>query len=94
MKSFVFAAMIGATNAYLAESGPGAYINYLAKFNKVAVNDINEFKNRMANYNFNDAQIREHNNSNGASYTMGHNQFSDWYPAEYKNILGYVPTNR
>ena len=50
----------------------------------------------MANYNFNDALIREHNNSNGASYTMGHNQFSDWFPVEYKNILGYVstPTNR
>ena len=43
MKSFAFAAMIGATNAYLAHSGPGAYINYLAKYNKVSVNDIDEF---------------------------------------------------
>ena len=89
MKSFAFAAMIGATNAYLA-AGPGAYMNYLAEYNKVAVNDINEFELRMANYKFNDALINGHNNQNNASYTLGHNQFSDWFPVEYKSMLGYV----
>jgi len=34
--------------------------------------------------------IVEHNAS-GASWTAGHNQFSDWTSVEYKNMLGYVP---
>jgi len=35
----------------------------------------------------------EHN-ATDSSYTLGHNHMSDWSPAEYKHILGYVSSGR
>merc|ERR1740139_1754419 len=86
MKSFSFAALIAATNAL--STVEYEYMNYCAEFNKVS-NDVEEFNSRMENFASIDAFITEHNNSN-ATYTAGHNQFSDWTHAEYKSILGYV----
>ena len=83
MKSFAFAAVIGATNALDFD-----FINYMATFNKV-INDVEEFAMRMENFERTDAFIKEHNASN-ATYTAAHNQFSDWSDAEYKSILGRV----
>jgi len=86
MKSFAFAALFAAANAL--SSVEYEYMNYCAEFNKVS-NDVEEFNFRMANFASIDAYITEHNNSN-ATYTAGHNQFSDWSHAEYVSILGYV----
>jgi len=83
MKSFAFAAVIGAATAFDLD-----YINYMATHNKY-INDVEEFAMRVANFKRVDAFIQEHNASN-ASYTAGHNQFSDWSDAEYKSILGHV----
>ncbi len=85
MKSFAFAAVIGAASAIDATTF--GYLNYLAKFNKSYENQ-EEFAARVERYVAVDAFIQEHNQTN-ASYTVGHNQFSDWSAAEYKNILGY-----
>ena len=38
------------------------------------------------------AAIAEANSENG-SFTLGHNQFSDWTQDEYKKLLGYKKTN-
>jgi cathepsin L len=86
MKSFAFAALFAAANAL--SSVEYEYMNYCAEFGKVS-NDVEEFNFRMENFAAVDAFIQEHNASN-ASYTAGHNQFSDWSHAEYKSILGYV----
>ena len=86
MKSFAFAAVLGAANAL--STVEFEYMNYMAQYNKV-INDVEEFTTRQANFAKVDAYIKEHNASN-ATYTAGHNQFSDWSDAEYKSILGYV----
>lgn len=67
-----------------------SYLQYLAKFNKTAALDVVEFKLRLRNFEFNDNLIKNHNQSNSSSFTMGHNQFSDWHPVEVKAIQGYV----
>ena len=54
MKSFAFAAIIAATNAL--DSAELNYINYCAKFNKMA-NDVNVFTERLAIYNETEAFI-------------------------------------
>ena len=90
MKSFAFAAVLGAANALT--SAEFEYMNYMAAFNKNH-NDVETFNMRKANFERVDAFIKEHNASN-ATYTAGHNQFSDWTDAEYKSILGYVRGER
>ena len=89
MKSFAFAAVIGAASAI--DTTTFGYLNYLAKFNKSYENQ-EEFEMRVNRYVQVDAFIQEHNETN-ASYTVGHNQFSDWTAAEYKNLLGYKKDN-
>ena len=89
MKSFAFAAVLGAANAL--STVEFEYMNYMATYNKI-VNDVDEFAMRKSNFESVDAFIQEHNASN-ATYTAGHNQFSDWTDAEYKSILGYVRGN-
>ena len=86
MKSFAFAAVIGAASAL--STAEFEYMNYLAQFNKV-YNDVEEFTSRMARFTEVDAFIKEHNASN-ATYSAGHNQFSDMHHVEYKAMLGYV----
>jgi len=85
MKSFAFAAVIGAASAI--DASTFGYLNYLAEFNKSYENQ-EEFAMRVERYVAVDSFIQEHNQTN-ASYTVGHNQFSDWTAAEYKSILGY-----
>jgi C1A family cysteine protease len=63
-------------------------MQYLAKFNKVS-NDVEMFNARMENFAKADKFIKEHN-ATESSYTVGHNQFSDWFATEYKNMLGYA----
>jgi len=90
MKSFAFAAVISATNALSAIEFE--YMNYCAEFNKVT-NDVEEFNFRLSNFASTDAFVKE-NNSGNETHVAGHNQFSDWSHAEYKNILGYVRGER
>ena len=85
MKSFAFAAVIGVASAVDAQAM--SYLNHIATFRRDIVNEA-EFNMRMERFNEVDAFIKEHNASN-ATYTAGHNQFSDWTFAEYKAILGH-----
>ena len=85
MKSFAFAAVIGAASALNADEF--AYMQYAAKYNKVT-NDAEEFAMRVKQWKITDDFITEHN-AMGNNYTVGHNQFSDWTTAEYRSILGY-----
>jgi len=87
MKSFALATVLGAANAL--NTVEFEYMNYMAMFNKQHT-DVEMFQVRLENFQFVDAFIQEHNASNGATYTAGHNQFSDWSEAEYKSMLGYV----
>ena len=86
MKSFTFAAVIGAASAL--NTTEFEYMQYIAKYNKVS-NDIEMFNARMENFAKADSFIKEHN-ATESSYTVGHNQFSDWFTVEYKNMLRYA----
>jgi cathepsin L len=90
MKSFAFAAVIGAANALTTVELD--YVNYMAKFNK-RHEDVEMFNARLTNFKFVDNFIKEHNAS-VSTHVAGHNQFSDWSEAEYKSILGYVSNER
>ena len=86
MKSFTFAAL---TSAAALGADDLEFVNYIARYNKV-YEDINEFMVRFEKFAYWHRIINEHNSTNGANYTLGHNQFSDWTDAEYKAILGWV----
>ena len=87
MKSFAFAAIFGAATAIEFD-----YLSYMAKFNKV-VTDVEEFATRVENFRFVHNFIENHNKS-GANWTAAHNQFSDYSEAEYKQMLGFVNSDR
>ena len=86
MKSFAFATVFAAANAL--SSMELEYMNYLAQYGK-QINGVDEFNGRMDNFAKVDAFIKE-NNAGSETHVAGHNQFSDWYRAEYKAMLGYV----
>jgi cathepsin L len=86
MRSFALATVLGAANAL--NTVEFEYMNYMAMFNKQHT-DVEMFQTRLENFQVVDAFIKEHNASD-ATYTAGHNQFSDWSAVEYKQLLGYV----
>ena len=51
---------------------------------------MKEFAIRFERFGHWNRLINDHNNTNGANYNLGHNQFSDWTDAEYKAILNFV----
>ena len=64
------------------------YLSHIATYNRV-FETIEEFYMRLENFTHTHNWINEHNES-GASWSAGHNQFSDWTKAEYQAILGRV----
>ena len=87
MKSFAFAATIGAVSA--VRPVEFKFMQHLAKFAKSYV-EVAEFNARLAFFELAEAEIQE-SNAAEANFTLGHNQFSDWSAAEYKAILGASP---
>ena len=87
MKAFALALSVGAVSAI--SNLEFNYMNHLAKFSR-DISDLVEFEARLALFTESDNAIEAHNSQNG-SFTLGHNQFSDWTPEEYKALLGYKP---
>ena len=86
MNTLAFAATIGAASALSAIELK--YMNHLAEFGKNMAS-VEEFNLRMVYFDAVDQTIEE-SNSEGHTYTLGHNQFSDWSRAEYVGMLGYM----
>ena len=84
MQSFAFAALASASAAISVDELE--FTNYVAQFNKV-YKDIEEFTVRFERFLYWHRVINENNNSNGANFKLGHNQFSDWSNQEYVAIL-------
>ena len=85
MKTFAAAVTLGAASALTTTELK--YMNHLAQFGK-NMGSIEEFNTRLNYFEALDQFIEEHN-AEGHSYTLGHNQFSDWSRVEYKAMLGY-----
>ena len=86
MNTLAFAATIGAASALSAIELK--YMNHLAEFGK-NMSSIEEFNTRLVYFSVLDQYIEE-TNSDDHTYTLGHNQFSDWSRAEYVGMLGYM----
>ena len=89
MKSFAFAATIGAASAI--STMELKYMQHIAEFGKNLA-DTNEFNMRLGHFSAIDNEINEIN----ATYTnfqAGHNQFSDWSHEEYGQLLGLIHPN-
>ena len=78
MKYFAAAITLGAASAL--DAMQLKYMNYLAQYGKQLA-DIEEFHTRLVLFSAHD-QFIEERNAEGHSYTLGHNQFSDWSRAE------------
>ena len=63
------------------------YMQYVAYWGKSYIT-TEEFEIRKALYIQTDAIIEAHNETD-SRFKLGHNQFSDWSPEEYKSLLGY-----
>ena len=87
MKYFAIAAL--ASVAAVISADELEFLNYVARYNKV-YEEIEEFALRLERFIHWHRIINDHNATNGPSFTLGHNQFSDWTDAEYAAILRYV----
>merc|ERR1712051_404375 len=87
MKYLAIAALTSAAAAI--SSDELNFLNYVARFNKV-YEEIEEFALRLERFVHWDKIINDHNSTDGPTFVLGHNQFSDWTDAEYKAMLGYI----
>ena len=67
------------------------FIQHIAEFGK-SYGTKEEYQFRLSLFAEKHAAIAEANSENG-SFTLGHNQFSDWTQDEYKKLLGFKKTN-
>jgi cathepsin L len=92
MKTFALAAVAATAAATELTAANMAFVRYIAEFNKF-YNTTEEFKFRQQIFEEAHEQIEAHN-AEGNTWTLGHNQFSDWHADEYKVLLGYKPELR
>ena len=86
MKYFAIAALASAAAAISADELN--FLNYAARFNKV-YEEIEEYALRLEQFIYWHKIINDHNATNGPSFELGHNQFSDWTDEEYAAILTF-----
>jgi C1A family cysteine protease len=67
------------------------FIQHIAEFGK-SYGTKEEYQFRLNLFAEKHAAIAANNAENG-SFTLGHNQFSDWTQDEYKRLLGFKKTN-
>ena len=91
MKAFAAAITLAVASAADAEMEL-KFMNHCAKFGK-NIASTDDFTGRMANFSGADNIIEKHN-AGKHSFTMGHNQFSDWTADEYKQLLGRKSTEK
>ena len=88
MKTFALATLAGAASASLSNIEL-KFMNYLSAWGKQH-ETVEEFLTRLEYFAEIDGDIEAHN-ATESSFKLGHNQFSDWSPVEYKQMLGYKP---
>lgn len=89
MKSFIALALAAVATAVESED-TFHFMQYIAEYQKNYVN-VYEYQFRFENWLNANKAIVEHN-AKESSYKMGHNQFSDWSPAEWDAFLTHKET--
>ena len=90
MRTVAALALVAAANA--ATEMESAFMGYISNFEK-SYPSMDEFNHRFEQFARNHANIVSHNASGAFTFTLGHNQFSDWTEEEYKAILTYTPVD-
>jgi C1A family cysteine protease len=90
MRTIAALALVAAANA--STEMESAFMSYISSFEK-SYPTIEEFNHRFEQFARNHANIETHNASGAFTFTLGHNQFSDWTEEEYKAILTYTPVD-
>jgi len=85
MKCFVLAALAASTMA-LSEI-ESAFMAYITQYGK-SYSTMEQYEMRLRTFALKHAFIQEHNQE-GNSYTVGHNDMSDWTEEEFAAILKY-----
>lgn len=62
------------------------FLAHMAKYGK-SYDYYDEFEPRAKRFAEVDTAIREWNSNPDRTHNLGHNQFSDWYPEEYRALL-------
>jgi len=88
MKSFLALAFAGVVAA--ESQNEFNFMQYVAKFGKNYSN-VGEWATRFNLWAEQHQIIEEHNAKEGETFTMAHNQFSDWTQSEYDGMLGDLP---
>lgn len=66
------------------------FINFVSKHGK-SYGTRAEFNFRKQQFQKALDKVADHNSQNGATYTLGINEFADWTEQEWKRVLGYRP---
>ena len=68
------------------------FMNHVAEFG-LSYGTIEEYKFRLERFTETHEEISRHN-SEGLTWTIGHNMFSTWTEQERKRLLGYKNDNK
>ena len=91
MKAFGVTTTLALTSAAETSVMKLKYMSHVAKYGK-NIDSTDEFATRMGYFAETEKTISEHN-AGSHSFTMAHNQFSDWSKDEYKHLLGNKANN-
>jgi hypothetical protein len=84
MKTFIVSAIASAATALVTQN-EFEFINWVAEYGR-NYQSLEEYAHRLEQFTRVNQFIKEHN-AEGHTYTVGHNQMSDWTEEEYKAIL-------
>jgi hypothetical protein len=92
MRTFLALALAGAASATVVENDL-KFMNFMAKWSK-AYDTVAEFNKRLVIFMEKEAEIIAHNANTEFTFTLGHNNMSDWTEEEYRQLLGGIPAER
>ena len=87
MRSFALAVL--ASVACAVDPSEAEYTQFLSKFGK-QVKTQEEFQQRLGFFKAFAAFVKEQNQKQDSTWKAGLNQFADWSPAEFTNMLNFV----
>ena len=86
MKGFTLAILAASATAF--SEIESAFLGFITQYGK-SYKSIAEYEQRLRNFAVTHAQIQQHSQEEGHTYTVAHNAMSDWSEQEWANILTY-----
>ena len=86
MKGFTLAIL--AASATAMSEIESAFLGFITQYGK-SYKSMEEYEQRLRNFAVTHAQIQQHSQEEGHTYTVAHNAMSDWSEEEWAKILTY-----